>query len=100
MARTDPVVIMGVWPSSLQPTRRRPSPTRCARRSSNGYATATVLPIELSKEMNQPLPNVSSHVRELHKLGALALVRERQVRGAVEHTYTAAVRISLKQEPL
>jgi hypothetical protein len=50
--------------------------------------------------MGEPLPNVAYHVRELHKLGALALVRERQVRGAVEHTYTATVRISLKQEPL
>jgi hypothetical protein len=46
------------------------------------------------------LPNVAYHVRELHKLGALALVRQRQVRGAVEHTYTATVRISLHQEPL
>ena len=50
--------------------------------------------------MHQPLPNVSHHVRALHKLGALALVRERQVRGAVEHSYTATVRISLQQEPL
>lgn len=36
----------------------------------------------------------------LHKLGALALVQQRQVRGAVEHVYTATVRISLNQEPL
>ena len=50
--------------------------------------------------MNEPLPNVSYHVRALHKLGAVALVRQRQVRGAVEHTYTATVRIRLKQEPL
>ena len=57
-------------------------------------------PIELAKEMGEPLPNVSYYVRALHKLGALALVRERQVRGAVEHTYTATVRISLDQEPL
>jgi DNA-binding transcriptional ArsR family regulator len=57
-------------------------------------------PIQLAKEMGKPLPNVSYHVRELHKLGALALVRERQVRGAVEHTYTATARISLTQTPL
>jgi hypothetical protein len=50
--------------------------------------------------MEQPLPHVSYHVRELHRLGALALVRQRQVRGAVEHTYTATVRITLSQEPL
>ena len=43
-------------------------------------------PVELAKEMREPLPNVSHHIRALHKLGALALVRQRQVRGAVEHT--------------
>jgi DNA-binding transcriptional ArsR family regulator len=57
-------------------------------------------PVELAKGMQQSLPNVGYHVRELHKLGALALVRERHVRGAVEHTYTATVRITLNQEPL
>jgi DNA-binding transcriptional ArsR family regulator len=30
-------------------------------------------PTELAKEMGEPLPNVSYHVRALHKLGALAL---------------------------
>ena len=50
--------------------------------------------------MKESLHGVSYHVRALHKLGALALVRERQVRGAVEHTYTATVKISLNQEPL
>jgi hypothetical protein len=43
---------------------------------------------------------VSYHVRELHKLGALALVRRRQVRGAVEHIYIATVQISIRHEPL
>jgi DNA-binding transcriptional ArsR family regulator len=57
-------------------------------------------PIDLAKEMGEPLPNVSYHVRALHKLGALALVREQQVRGAVEHYYTATVRIELRQELL
>jgi hypothetical protein len=36
---------------------------------------------------------------ELHKLGALTLVRQRQVRGALQHDYTATVKISLSQEP-
>jgi hypothetical protein len=49
--------------------------------------------------MGEPLATVSYHVRALHKLGALALVRERHVRGAVEHTYTATVRIEIRQEP-
>jgi hypothetical protein len=57
-------------------------------------------PVELAKEMEKPLANVAYHVRALHKLGALTLKRERQVRGAMEHTYTATVRIRLTQEPL
>jgi len=51
-------------------------------------------------EMGESLPNVAYHVRALHELGAVALVRQRQVRGAMEHVYTATVRISLSQEPL
>lgn len=66
----------------------------------NGLYHREASPAELASEMGKPLPNVAYHVRELHKLGALALVRERQVRGAVEHVYTATVRIILSQEPL
>jgi hypothetical protein len=66
----------------------------------NGLYDRAASPIELAKEMGEPLPNVAYHVRELHKLGAVALVRQRHVRGAVEHIYTATVRISLDQEPL
>ena len=57
-------------------------------------------PVQLANEMKESLHGVSYHVRELYQLGALALVRERQVRGAVEHTYTATVKICLNQEPL
>jgi len=57
-------------------------------------------PVELAREMGESLPNIAYHVRELHKLGAVALVRQRHVRGAVEHTYTATVRVRLSQEPL
>jgi DNA-binding transcriptional ArsR family regulator len=66
----------------------------------NALADREASPVELAKEMGESLANVSYHVRELHKLGAVALVRQRQVRGAVEHTYIATVRISLRQEPL
>jgi DNA-binding transcriptional ArsR family regulator len=66
----------------------------------NALADREASPIELAKEMGEPLPNVSYHVRALHKLGAVALVRQRHVRGAVEHTYTATVRITLSQAPL
>jgi predicted transcriptional regulator len=66
----------------------------------NGLYHREASPAELANEMGKPLPNVAYHVRELHRLGALALVQQRQVRGAVEHTYTATVRISIQQEPL
>jgi DNA-binding transcriptional ArsR family regulator len=55
-------------------------------------------PIALAKEMGLPIGNVSYHIRALHRLGAIALVRQRQVRGATEHYYTAVVRISVHQE--
>jgi DNA-binding transcriptional ArsR family regulator len=56
--------------------------------------------VELAGEMGETLGNVAHHVRALHKLGAVALVRERQKRGAVEHFYTATVKITVSQEPL
>ncbi len=55
-------------------------------------------PIELAREMKEPLGAVGYHFRALAKLGAITLVRQRQVRGATEHYYTAVVRISVHQE--
>jgi DNA-binding transcriptional ArsR family regulator len=57
-------------------------------------------PIELARELGEPIGNVSYHARALRQLGAIRLVRTRQRRGAIEHFYTASVRISLSQEPL
>ena len=45
----------------------------------NALADREASPIELAKEMGEPLPNVSYHVRALHTLGAVALVRQRHV---------------------
>ena len=50
--------------------------------------------------MGERLPSVSYHVRALHKLGAIRLVRTRQRRGATEHFYTTAVRITITQETI
>jgi hypothetical protein len=41
------------------------------------------------KTLKQQLSSISYHCRELEKAGLLALVRERQVRGATEHFYRA-----------
>ena len=51
-------------------------------------------PIELARELDETIGNVSYHARTLRRLGAIRLVRTRQRRGATEHFYTAAVRIT------
>src|SRR3954451_22747686 len=47
----------------------------------------TASPSELAQELGAPLGNVSYHVRQLHGLGLLKLVKETPRRGAVEHYY-------------
>jgi hypothetical protein len=54
----------------------------------------TLSPKDLSLELQAPLSTVNYHVTELAKAGLLELVRERQVRGAVEHFYRPATRVS------
>ena len=49
-------------------------------------------PLELSRELDQPLVNVSYHVKTLEKLGCIELVRTEQRRGALEHYYRAVMR--------
>ncbi len=49
-------------------------------------------PSALARELDEPIGNVSYHVRVLDDLGAIELVETRQVRGAVEHVYRATAR--------
>jgi DNA-binding transcriptional ArsR family regulator len=49
-------------------------------------------PSELSEELDEPLGNVSYHVRFLADLGCLELVSTTPRRGALEHHYRARVR--------
>jgi DNA-binding transcriptional ArsR family regulator len=46
-------------------------------------------PKELAVAMEQPLPTVSYHVRELANLGAIEVVEEEKRRGSVAHFYEA-----------
>jgi DNA-binding transcriptional ArsR family regulator len=46
-------------------------------------------PSQLSKELGVALGTVSYHVRTLHDMGLLELMREERQRGAIEHYYTA-----------
>jgi DNA-binding transcriptional ArsR family regulator len=52
----------------------------------------TASPSELADELDAPLGNVSYHVRQLHGLGLLKLVKETPRRGAVEHYYRLEAR--------
>jgi DNA-binding transcriptional ArsR family regulator len=47
-------------------------------------------PAELSRELAEPIGNVSYHVKMLRELGAIELVRTAPVRGALEHFYRAS----------
>lgn len=47
----------------------------------------TLSPKDLSHELQAPLSNVNYHVTALASAGLIEIVRERQVRGAVEHFY-------------
>ena len=49
-------------------------------------------PNELAKQPDEPLTNVSYHVRMLHDLGCIELVDTEPRRGALEHYYRAIMR--------
>lgn len=49
-------------------------------------------PSELSKQLQEPLGNVSYHVRILVECDAVELVKTEPVRGALEHFYRATIR--------
>jgi DNA-binding transcriptional ArsR family regulator len=46
-------------------------------------------PLQLSEWLGATVGTVSYHVRTLHRLGVIKLVRKRQVRGAIQHFYRA-----------
>jgi DNA-binding transcriptional ArsR family regulator len=52
-------------------------------------------PVELSRELEEPLGNVSYHVKMLEELDAIELVRTAPVRGTLEHFYRATMRAEL-----
>jgi DNA-binding transcriptional ArsR family regulator len=58
----------------------------------------TASPSELADELDAPLGNVSYHVRQLHALGLLKLVKETPRRGAVEHYYRLEARPHITNE--
>jgi DNA-binding transcriptional ArsR family regulator len=54
--------------------------------------TQEISPRELSALLDQPLSNVSYHVRVLADCAAVTLVATKPVRGSVQHFYRSAVK--------
>jgi DNA-binding transcriptional ArsR family regulator len=53
---------------------------------------AVASPVEMARDLEEPLANVAYHTRVLVDLGCLELVRTEHRRGAIEHYYRAIVR--------
>lgn len=51
-----------------------------------------ISPVQLARQLNKSLSNVSYHVAVLKRLGAVTEVGHQPVRGAIEHFYVSAVR--------
>jgi DNA-binding transcriptional ArsR family regulator len=84
----------GALNSTLGAIVAHPLRTRCLTVLSDRTAS----PNELANELGEDVGNVSYHVKQLLKMEAIELVRERQVRGAVEHFYRAIKRPMLSDE--
>lgn len=51
-----------------------------------------ISPREISTALQQPLSNVSYHVRVLAECGAISLVNTKPVRGSIQHFYRTAIK--------
>jgi predicted transcriptional regulator len=58
----------------------------------------TASPVELAEWLDASLGVVAYHVRTLHRVGLIDLVKETRVRGAVEHHYKAKDRPRVSEE--
>lgn len=60
----------------------------------------TASPVELSREMDQPVEVISYHTKALVNCGCLELVRRKPVRGSVEHFFgLAAFEMGRRRSP-
>jgi DNA-binding transcriptional ArsR family regulator len=55
-------------------------------------------PIEIARELGEPTPNVSHHIKRLVALDCAELVEERKIRGAIEHRYRATERAMVETD--
>ena len=63
-------------------------------------AERTASPAEIAVELKENLGNVSYHVRKLWRAGAIEIVEEKPVRGAMEHFYRAVQRPFFSDEEI
>lgn len=55
-------------------------------------------PKEVATALRLKVPTVSHHVKKLERMGLIELVEEKEVRGAVQHTYRALIRPIVSDE--
>lgn len=63
-------------------------------------AEQEISPREVAAILDQPLSNVSYHVRVLAECAAIALVRTRPVRGSMQHFYRAKLEAAWARQVL
>lgn len=61
---------------------------RILRRIYRGATDSAVSPREISYALDEPLSNVSYHVRILASCGAIALRETKPIRGSMQHFYS------------
>lgn len=81
-------------PKSLGAIVAHPTRSACLTLLADRVAS----PAEISRELLEPLADVSYHIRLLLKAGIIELVCERPARGSLEHFYRAIVRPMLSDE--
>jgi len=55
-------------------------------------------PNQVARELEEPLGNVSYHIKILESCDAIELVKTKPVRGALEHFYRATMRAKLEED--
>lgn len=96
---TDPARLVEAHDAGEHATKRRkshaePGCPKCFAR------TDSLSPNELARHLDEPLTNVSYHVRMLHDLGVIREVKTEPRRGALEHYYAATCDIVIGVEPV
>jgi DNA-binding transcriptional ArsR family regulator len=85
-------------PTELEAAKALSHPVRAATFRLLGEKTAS--PKDLAIELEEPLGNVSYHVRELLNLNCITLVDTAPRRGAIEHYYKATAKATITVKAL